>query len=85
MSLDLIYAVISTSTDGDRSTARFTNPLSAYQWATRVHAEEIKWSATKKVESGVIELTLAELKKEAGTCRTSKKKTVRNFKQRSNF
>lgn len=76
------YAVTSTNIDGNNSTARFLTAASAYRWAARLKEESTPSIITKKVNDKQVTLTLSELKKEAGSCLTSSKKTGRGSRKR---
>lgn len=80
MSLEFKFAVISTNVDGDKSTSKFTNAKSAYMWAKRLQEEEIKFSANiilAGTSSSLVEIQLADLKKEAGPIKASNNKRKR--------
>lgn len=83
MNYKFVYRVSYLNSDGDITLdSRFLNPESAYTWAKRLDKEGVRWIAYKKHESGEVEVSLTDLRKEAGSCLTSREKTVRGSKRR---
>ena len=78
MNLEFLYSVVSITTDGNRSVAKFTNARSAYMWANRLREEEVTFEIHVKVKQGVefapLKITIADLKKDAGTIKATSKK-----------
>lgn len=71
------YRVAYANDEGDRSSARFLNARSAFIWAKRLSDEgfEFKiWCINK--DGGAVELSYAELKKEAGPIATKKQARI---------
>lgn len=75
MTPEFKYVVSYANDEGDRSSARFTNPRSAFIWAHRLHSEGFEFKIYKThPEGGTIEVSFAELKKEAGPLPAMKRK-----------
>lgn len=82
MNPEFKYLVVSTNPDGDTSTARFLNAASAYRWAERVKNEGTQMSISQVIEGKEVTIALADLRKEAGPCLISSKKTGRSSRKR---
>lgn len=78
MNPELKYVVESKSDDGLKLTSKFMTPVAAYTWVQRLSDEGTSYVAYKNGKT----VSLSELKKEAGPCLTSNKKTVKSSKKR---
>lgn len=77
MSVEFKYSVVSKNADGEKSTAKFTNPKSAYMWAERLQQEGTEFTvyvkSSRPVEFSTVTITLGNLKKQAGPIVNQKK------------
>lgn len=82
MTPEFKYRVVYANDDGDKSGSRFLKAGSAYVWARRLADEGFESKIFKKTaDGGEIELSLSELKKEAGPLQTTRRKPVKLYKQ----